>query len=123
LARAQATATSKEQVLQALSEAAAQLRAKLGESLSSIQQSDKPLEQATTSDLRALKSYSEATALMTSGRFVEALPFVRHAVELDPQFAAAYDYLTIICLVTEQPEAAAAYAAKTTQLFQEKADQ
>ncbi len=119
----QTTATSKEQVLHALAEAAAQLRAQLGESLSSIQQSDKPLEQATTSDLRALKAYSEGSALMTAGRFVEALPFVRRAAELDPQFAAAYDYLTIICLVTEQPEAAAAYATKATQLFQQKAAQ
>jgi eukaryotic-like serine/threonine-protein kinase len=123
LARTQATATSKEQVLQALSEAVARLRAQLGESLSSIQQSDQPLAQATTSDLRALKAYSEGSALMTSGRFVEALPFVRRAAELDPQFAAAYDYLTLICLNTEQPEAAAAYATKATQLFQQKAAQ
>ncbi len=123
LTRTQTTAASKEQVLHALSEAAAQLRAQLGESLSSIQQSDQPLEQATTSDLRALKAYSEGSALMTSGHFVEALPFVRRAAELDPQFAAAYSYLTILCLVTEQPEAAAAYAAKTFQLFQEKAAQ
>ncbi len=123
LTRTQATANSKEQVLHALDEAAAQLRAQLGESLSSIQQSDQPLAQATTSDLRALKAYSEATALMTSGRFVEALPFAQRAAELDPQFAGAYDQLTILCLATEQPEAAAAYATKTSQLLQEKAAQ
>ena len=121
LTRAQATATSKEQVLQALAAAAAQLRAQLGESLSSIQQSDQPLEQATTSDLQALKAYSETIARLIVGRFVEALPFARRAIELDPQFAAAYDQLTIICFATGQPEAAAEYAAKTFRLNQEKA--
>ncbi len=40
----------------ALSQAATQLREKLGESLSSIQRFDKPLEEATTSKLEAFKA-------------------------------------------------------------------
>ena len=123
LARVQSTAASKEQVLQALSEAAAQLRAQLGESLSSIQQSDKPLEQATTSDLRALKASSEALALMMSGRLTEAVPFAKRAVELDPKFISAYDRLTVICFGTEQPEAAADYEAKVVELERERTAQ
>jgi eukaryotic-like serine/threonine-protein kinase len=123
LARAQATANSKEGVLPALAEAANQLRANLGESLSSIQQSDKPLEQATTSDLRALKAYSEATALMVSGRVIEALPFARRAAELNPKFILAYDQLSVISYGTEQPEAAAEYETKIVQLEAERTAQ
>jgi serine/threonine protein kinase/tetratricopeptide (TPR) repeat protein len=123
LTRVQTTATSKEQVLPALRQAAAQLRAQLGESLSSIQQSDKPLEQVTTSDLRALKAFSEANTLMVSGRMIEALPFVRRATELDPKFILAYDRLAIICWTTEQPEAAATYQAKVVELEKERTAQ
>lgn len=121
LTRAQADAEGKDQVLQALSQAATRLREKLGESLSSIQQSDKPLAQITASDLRALKDYSAAQDLTWVGRHVEALPFAKRAVELDPQFAPGYDQLANICFATGQPEAAAEYEAMTFRLFEEKA--
>jgi serine/threonine protein kinase/tetratricopeptide (TPR) repeat protein len=121
LTRAQADAESKDQVLQALSQAATGLREKLGESLSSIQQSDKPLAQIIASDLRALKDYNASQDLSWMGRHVEALPFALRAVELDPQFAAAYDQLAIICFATGQPEAAAEYQARSFRLFEEKA--
>ena len=55
LANEQVEAKSKEQVLRALSQAATRLRAKLGESLSSIQQFDKPLEETTTQKLEAFR--------------------------------------------------------------------
>ena len=54
LAREQVEAASKEQVLKALDTGASSLRAKLGESLGSVQEFAKPLEQATTSSLEAL---------------------------------------------------------------------
>ena len=123
LTRTQATAPSKEQVLQALAEAAKQLRAQLGESLSSIQQSDQPLEQAMTGNLPALKAYSASWNLAVSGRVIEALPFARRAAELDPQFTMAYDMLVINCFATEQPEAAAEYETKIVRLQEERAAQ
>jgi len=43
----------KEDVLKALDQAATQLREKLGESLSSMQRADTPLQQATTFSLEA----------------------------------------------------------------------
>lgn len=123
LTRVQATATSKEQVLQALADAATQLRTQLGESLSSIQQSEQPLHQAMTANLPALKAYSAGRNLNISGRNGEAIPFLRRAAELDPQFTEAYDMLVISCLGTEQPEAAAEYQAKVVRLQEEKAAQ
>jgi len=53
LAQAQVQAARKEDVLKALDQAATQLREKLGESLSSMQRADTPLEQATTFSLEA----------------------------------------------------------------------
>ena len=53
LAREQVEAESKEKVLKSLDKAASNLRQKLGESLSSVQQFATPLEQATTSSLEA----------------------------------------------------------------------
>jgi serine/threonine protein kinase len=58
LAQEQATAASKEKVLDALGETASKLRGELGESLASVQKLDVPLEQATTSSLEALQAYS-----------------------------------------------------------------
>ena len=55
LAEVQGRADSKEQVLKTLDNTTNDLRKKLGESLASIQKFDKPLEEATTSSLEALK--------------------------------------------------------------------
>jgi serine/threonine protein kinase len=58
LASEQTQSANKEDVLKALGKAASHLRSKLGESLSSVQKFDTPLEQATTPSLEALKAYS-----------------------------------------------------------------
>jgi serine/threonine protein kinase/tetratricopeptide (TPR) repeat protein len=93
IAREQTEADSKEQVLKRLGEAATRLRKKLGESLASIQKFDAPIEQATTSSLDALKTYSMARELALGNKDREAMPFLKRAVELDPNFAQAYDKL------------------------------
>ena len=62
LARAQAEAESKEQVLKSLDGAATKLRQKLGESLASLEKFATPLEQATTSSLEALKEFGLGTS-------------------------------------------------------------
>ncbi len=94
LAEEQAEATSKEGVLKALGTAATALRSRLGESLASVQKFDVPVE-ATTPSLEALKAYSMA---ITTGRTKgddEAIPFMKRAIELDPNFALAYAGLAI----------------------------
>ena len=116
LARDQVEAESKEQVLRALTQATTQLREKLGESLSSIQQFDKVLEDATTSNLEAFKLHSEAVALAVSGREMEAIPFEKRAVELDPNFAYAWSILSITHFGTGRPGLAAEYATKAYAL-------
>ena len=89
LAKEQEEAASKQDVLKALGKAAASLRTKLGESLASVQKFDVPVE-ATTPSLEALKAYSLG---ITTGRTkgdAEAIPFMKRAIELDPNFAMAY---------------------------------
>jgi len=86
----QVTASGKEQVLRALGEAAKDLRDKVGESLSSIQKFDAPVEQATTPSLEALKAYSLGMKIRDEKGPFEAIPFFKRAIELDPEFAAAH---------------------------------
>ena len=112
LARAQVEADSREQVLGALSQATTRLREGLGESLSSIQRFDKPLEQATTSKLEAFKAWSLGIAHSHGGRIMEAIPFYQRAVELDPDFAQAWSVLSTVHWTTGRPELAAEDAAK-----------
>ena len=85
----QAEADSREHVLKAVSEATASMREKLGESLSSVQKFDKPLEQVTTSSLEALQAFSQGQRRYSNNQ-PAAIPFFKRAVELDPNFARAY---------------------------------
>jgi serine/threonine protein kinase/Flp pilus assembly protein TadD len=89
LAKEQEEAASKQDVLKALSKAAASLRTKLGESLASVQKFDVPVE-ATTPSLEALKAYSMGITTGRSKGDAEAIPFMKRAIELDPNFAMAY---------------------------------
>ena len=90
IAGEQEEADNKEQVLQALGDAVMKLREKLGESLQSIQRFDAPLEQGTTSSLEALKAFSMGVEQQLQGKFQEAIPFLRRATEIDPDFALAH---------------------------------
>jgi serine/threonine protein kinase/predicted Zn-dependent protease len=86
----QVEAESREQVLKSLGLAATKMRETLGESLATIQKYDAPVEQATTPSLEALKAYTEAWNLHVNGEESKSIPFFKHAIELDPNFALAY---------------------------------
>jgi eukaryotic-like serine/threonine-protein kinase len=96
VASEQAEAENKEQVIKTLGDMATKLREKLGESLASVQRFSTPLEQATTPSLEALKVYSEAqtVAVLQEGG-IAGRDLLKRAVELDPNFAAAWDDLGI----------------------------
>ncbi len=94
LAREQVQADDKEQVLNAVGTAATAMRAKLGESRTSIQKLNRPLEEVTTNSLEALQSYTEGKVVLTQGRFLAARPLFERAIALDPNFAMAYYYVS-----------------------------
>jgi len=85
----QVEADRRERVLGKLHEVAKSLRNKLGESLTSVQKYDTPLEQATTSSLDALQAYSSAEKTSRTQGDAAAIPLFRRAIELDPNFAVA----------------------------------
>ena len=93
LGEEQAEASSREEVLSKLHDAGVKMRNKLGESLVSIQKYDIPVEQATTPSLEALQAYSAALKTKRSRGDNEALPLLKRAVALDPNFAMAYAVL------------------------------
>jgi serine/threonine protein kinase/Tfp pilus assembly protein PilF len=90
LAQEQITALAKEQVLDALGDAAAKLRGEMGESLATVQKFDVPLVQATTFSLDALKAYTLGRNAYREKGTAAALPYHQRAIELDPNFALAY---------------------------------
>jgi len=116
IAREQAEAENKEQVLKALGKAASQLREKLGESLSSIKKFDAPIEQATTSSLEALKAFTQGNEQRIAGNQPESIPFYKRAIELDPNFAMAYARLAVAYNNQFQTEVAAQYSQKAYDL-------
>ena len=95
LAREQIQAGDKEHVLSALGSAATAMRAKLGESLHSVQKLNRPLEQATTPSLEALQSYTAGYSEMGEGQFLAAVPSFERAIALDANFAMAYFMLGV----------------------------
>ncbi len=95
LAQTQEQADGKEKVLQALQSATVNLRSQVGESLSSVQKYDTPLQEATTPSLEALKAYSLGQKMGAMKGNTIALSFYKQAVELDPNFAMAYEALAV----------------------------
>ena len=93
LAENQVTAASKEKVLDMLGDAATKLRGELGESLATVQKLDVPLAEATTSSLEALQAYSRGRIAGNQKGGGAALPYYLRAIELDPNFALAYQSL------------------------------
>jgi DNA-binding winged helix-turn-helix (wHTH) protein/tetratricopeptide (TPR) repeat protein len=125
IARRQEQAEKKEQVIAALGKAGSQLRRQLGESLSSLEKYDAPLDLATTSSLEALQAYRTGQSLFRSGKQHEAIPFFERAVDLDPLFASAYAVLGTAYFSISDDQAARkhftkAYQLKDTHLTQEE---
>jgi tetratricopeptide (TPR) repeat protein len=116
LAEDQTQAVSKEQVLNALGGVTSKLRAKLGESLASVQKHDKPLYEATTSSLEALKAFSLGDGREFLGESLAAIPFYQRAIELDPNFALAYAALSVAYFNLGQPELGEEYGKKAFEL-------
>jgi serine/threonine protein kinase len=112
----QAEAESKEQVLKTLGDAAGRLRAKLGESLASVQKYDTPVQQATTSSLEALQAYSLGMKTSSSKGEEPAMPYYKRAIELDPSFAMAYARLGVAYSNLTQSELSSEHLTKAYEL-------
>lgn len=113
LASTEALASDKDHVLGALGKTASEMRSKLGESRTSIQKFDLPLQQVTTSSLEALREFS----VYANGRGrVPPFPVLLRVIELDPNFAAAYGQLADAYTDLGEFELASQYAQKAFDL-------
>jgi serine/threonine protein kinase/tetratricopeptide (TPR) repeat protein len=116
LAREETEAASKEQVLKSLDQAASSMRGKLGESIGSVQKFTTPLEQATTSSLEALQAFSLGQANHQRLDDDKAIPYLKRAVELDPNFAMAQATLGVAYNNVTQQGLADTYITKAFDL-------
>lgn len=94
LAREQVQADKKEQVLAAVGKAASRWQTCLGESLRWLRCGNPtpPLNKPRRHRWKRLKAFSlgEAERNKNKGSDYTAIPFYKHAIELDPNFAVAY---------------------------------
>lgn len=113
----QARTDSREGVLDGLSQCASKMRAQLGESLASIGKFDRPLREVTTSSLDALKTFTSGAQMIREGRDeTAAAVLLQRAIELDPNFAVAYNYLAIAYDHLGEDEKAAFYQSRAYAL-------
>jgi tetratricopeptide (TPR) repeat protein len=95
-AREQVTAADKTGVLQAVSQASTSMRARLGESMASIQKLTTPYTNVTTASLQAFHVFSLGEDEHRVGRdFPQAASFYQQAIQLDPSFAMAWARLGV----------------------------
>lgn len=96
LADEQAQAARKEDVLNSLTQIASKFRTRVGESLATVEKHDRSLAEATTPSLDALKAYSTGWRVNFSEGSAAAVPFLKHAIDIDPKFARAHALLGLI---------------------------
>jgi eukaryotic-like serine/threonine-protein kinase len=94
LDQGQVQVARREDVLNALSQLASDFRTQVGETLATIEKHSKPLAEATTPSIEALKAFSTALTLsMNGGNRAAAIASLQRALEIDPEFAMAHAQL------------------------------
>jgi len=97
LGQEQVRASAKEEVLRGLDKAASSLRGKLGESLSSIRKSDRPLNDfVSTKSFEAFQAYVNGQKMVQQKGRPYGIPFFRRAADLDSNFAFANFQLAVL---------------------------
>jgi serine/threonine protein kinase/tetratricopeptide (TPR) repeat protein len=86
----------KDKVLGAVDELAIRVRRNIGEALSAISQTNKPLVAVTTSSLEALQQFSIGNQKSREANVAEAKTYYENALRIDPSFTAAKAILGMI---------------------------
>jgi len=121
LATHEAKVDDKDKVLEALANLVVRTRQSLGDSVpESIEAVAK--ETFTTASLEAAKAYGDAQHLMAIGKWQEAIPIYRHAIQLDPEFGRAYAGLAVCHLNLNQIEDAKKHYEKAFSLIDRMTD-
>ncbi len=96
-------------VLPALDTALAKVRNQMGEAMSNIESSSRPLEDVTTGNLEALRAFSLAQQARYEGRMAESEALYAQATRLDPTFATAYLRLAFLRYMDNDAEGTRRY--------------
>ena len=118
----QVQAAKKEDVLSALDQIASRFRKRVGESLTTIQEHNLPLAEATTPSLEALEAYSTGWKLHMTNGAMAALPLLKRAVEIDPNFALAQATLSREYADFDESDLSAQSGARAWQLRDHTSD-
>jgi serine/threonine protein kinase/tetratricopeptide (TPR) repeat protein len=119
LAGEQTQTSGKEQVLASLGPAAARFTQRIEQSLSKVEKPT-PLEEATTSSLEALRTFSTAMKVNQERGHSASMAHFQRAIAQDPQFAKAYAHLGMAYFNTGKTELAA-QATHTAYELRERA--
>jgi len=92
-----------DQLPEAVDSVAKKIRIGLGESLTSVTQSSVPLEQVTSKSLEAIRYFSLGKVGLYNGDSQVARGLFQRALELDPTFAMAHEYLGITYVHLNDP--------------------
>lgn len=95
LASHRETAADSSHIVDAIDATSNRLRERMGESLPDLRSST-PLERVTTSDLQALRQYSQGARLADMGEEERAITFLEQAIMRDSTFAMAHRKLGVI---------------------------
>jgi serine/threonine protein kinase/tetratricopeptide (TPR) repeat protein len=112
----QAQFARKEDVLNALSQVARNFRTRVGEALATVEKHSKPLAEATTTSLEALKAYSVAMKVNSTYGNAPSIPLYLRVVKIDPSFAMAHASLGLAYSVTGESVLSAESTRKAWQL-------
>jgi DNA-binding winged helix-turn-helix (wHTH) protein len=108
--------SGKPEVLGAINRLTSGFRQRMGESAATLQKHDLPLAEATTASLEALKAYSLGLKVVAMQSEEASIPYFKHAIELDPDFAMAYAYLALMYGSTGSSDLATWNARKAYEL-------
>jgi DNA-binding winged helix-turn-helix (wHTH) protein/tetratricopeptide (TPR) repeat protein len=93
IAQARAEAADKRRVLGALDRVVGDLMDGLGEGSQAAGASARSIQNVTTANLEALRTFSLANDALAEGKVTEAIGLFDHAILLDPEFALAHSRL------------------------------
>lgn len=99
----QETAESPADIVSAIRRLATRLRSALGEDKANVDVARRQLEKVTTPSLQALRLYSEAYDAGNRGLWAQSESLVRSALDLEPDFASALNWLGWSVFNKERP--------------------
>ncbi|MBD8525780.1 putative peptide modification system cyclase [Pseudomarimonas arenosa] len=111
-----ADARDESQILAAVNSSLNNVRSRLGESMSAITAASEPLGKITSNNVDALRGYALALKAKNRSEIPLARELLRHALDLDPEFAMAMSLMAALNYMEGDSAAAASTVADALRL-------